>query len=56
MHEMNFFHNIPVFNTAEPDLENPHLSVLKANQIRAWTHSVNNWSPEQTRKLNAMYA
>lgn len=23
---------------------------------RAWTHSVNNWSPEQARKLNAMYA
>jgi hypothetical protein len=23
---------------------------------RAWTHSVNNWSPEQVRKLNAMYA
>lgn len=23
---------------------------------RAWTHSVNNWNPNQTRKLNAMYA
>lgn len=30
---MNFFHNVPIFCTGEPCLENPHLSVLKANQI-----------------------